>query len=678
MNSLNRRIHTSQPFRSFKPSTLRPSVQFSGIADSLKKARDENLLSGNTEESKAASETLTKELLVVGDRKLTGLELLKLMEEMTPPPPRARSGPEKSMDWLIGFSTLGIVPLVKFYKTGVKTHKIAELFAEKKPDVEQRISTAYFELNGHGLVEAINGDSLFSGWRFRLSPLGREVLARKAAADKENQTPANTEDSLAISTMPETTSSVKEDSPQSGTQSETGTQETAKPDVFIATDPEVIEKQTTLTNSKGMGNSSLASTQNQTPLAKLQQSIEQTRNRMQGNKYTYLFMAVFGGLFTMLGVELQSKYQQQAEVYRQVDERVHTPASIINRAIAEDALMQAKVANSLMFGLVGFMLLLGATVTAIDYRILRKDLKEAKRLENSLVQLTPEKETVDQRLVQFLIKSIDADSEQMAKQFQTLYEQQPEARSALDEVFGSREQLPTAGDIRQLFKYYTYHLLLKEQGVSGWNGNTPVAESEFYTKMSALMRIGMERGELFEFVKANRDKPFGQQFDEELFGHVDLMLNKTQTEVLAAKTLLTRDVEIEGQLKMARKALVRSGLSTVNRKEQTDEILKIIDAFKGYQAKIHQTLEQAAQSPNPIDMDALSVNSLDEMIFRLKTALAVEQQQTEFDATVGQAMEKALTETAPAGRTETPLQQLQSDGGGATDEITDKKRTQAI
>lgn len=597
MISLSRTIPT---FSSQSPSALTARVQFSGMIDSLQQSREKELANQNIERAKAAEAMMDKQILVVGEHKLTGFELLTLLEELTRNRPQpAKNVVHKAWRLLIGTLSLGMIPIIP----GIKIDKITNLFAQNNNDVQKQIAEAYHKLMELGLVHGDNtsGDEYFPnpsyGWRFRLTPEGREALAKRTGQ--------------AIDTPATAVADVKKATPESK----------ARP---ASTDLQVMGKQTTLANALRMDDTSLASTENLTPLQKARETLAKRKSSFAESKYRLFFVALLGGLSAFSINAINAANAQKLAHYRQLDKESSNYGTQTRVAVWEGKISANLTCTMILMAMFMTTLAFAGISTITDYRKLRKDMQDAERLEGSLVEFSPETEVVDQRLVTFLKGRIEADSQRMAKQFQTIYDEHPETRSALEQVFGSREQLPSATEVQQLFKYYTYHMLLKEQGVSGWEGKAPVAESEFYSKMSTLMRIGMERGELFEFVKANRDKPFGQQFDEELFAHVDLMVNKIQAEVLAAKTLLAGEVEIEEHLKLARNALVRSTLSTVDRSGQTQQITKLIDAFKSYQDKLRQTLSQAVASQNPINLDALETVSLDEMICQLETALEVE------------------------------------------------------
>lgn len=565
----------------------------------------DKLASAALERQKELETRLQQSMLLFGNQSFSGYELLEILKELNKDaykPPTSVLG--KVWGAVSGVATFGLLFDIRYDRIFVSHDKLNRHFFVESDGDRGVMYTAYRDLEKQGLVQESR-----SG--FKLTPEGYKVLSKHQDLSKAS-VPVST-DILSKYTEITADSQVTETTPESTASADLSTNE------ITSTDPEALEKKQIMQNA-----AEVKSPETSTPLRQLNHRIAACRSKL---REMVICLACLSGMGSLTGGGMMSLIVEEENKIAEIQRVNKTGAPDIQAsslAAAERSLLFYQLNLATLF-LVSF-LITGMLSSGIlrERSQLRKDLAEAERLKKTLINVTPEEDGLNQRLVQFLKQRIASDSARFAEQFKTVYEQQPETRELMDQVFGSREKLPSAETIQNLFQYYTYQLNLNEQGASGWDSHRPVPEREFYEKMSALMRIGMDRGDLFEFVKANRDKAFGQSFNEELSDHVELLESRLNEEMLSIKTLLGRETEIEDHLKMARKALLRSSLSMTDRSGQTQEITKLIDAFKTYQEKIRQTLTQAITSQNPINMDALETDSLDEMILRLKTALEVE------------------------------------------------------
>lgn len=402
---------------------------------------------------------------------------------------------------------------------------------------------------------------------------------------------------------------------------------------------EKVRYQKTLGNAKNIDADHLSTGSNASPLEVAKWKAQQERGEKTLAKGILLFLASF--LSAGMGLQAYSAHSGR-ETITQIHQRMatapqeqipemQTRLSAIEKQVSENE--KFLWVTSLLF-LPGIVALLGGKALAHGRR-LKKLLAQIKGLEGKLVKVTPQKDAVNQRLVEALNKRIDEGAQQFAQRYQDLYANNPEVRDHFKALFDSADGLPTAENIKQLATYAVYHQILQEQGVSGWEGIQPIQETVYAEKVYSMLRAGQVLGNPFELITDKADAPFGEGFNEMMLGHITAMELKTSREVQQLKGLIEKQVEVERQIALARKALAVSSLSVADHKDKIQQITQVIEAFKVQQQKIETALAQRELPENPDENSVLGINdTLQELMVQLSIAAKEQDHQQQLDVAI--------------------------------------------
>lgn len=611
---------------------------FKGVQDKIE-AHQAQIISLQASE---LDHKMEQQVLKVGDFSLNSKELLILLDEMAPNATMPVSNGEQIngvqvFDRVaVGILSLGIVPIVRYFRSSVKCAEVTKKIFKKSSDDNENLTRAAFAtLIKEGMVVRFRNE--FHSYRYFITPKGREYLAGRKAAEKENTEietlePEKLNQTKGFPATAQSTEPVKAETRVSlGDQDKTQVNPSLQEPV-TALHPETQANLETLHNARDMGAVSHENTAENSPLAVSRNKISWLRSHM----YSMFCMAGILGLPTA------------ASIAPPIME-ISNPRTTYNtgRPLTE----WEKQNQRTFYAMSGVMILLfgglmgAAALSGVQgYRELRRELQKAKSLEKTFLERIPEAEPVGRRLTQLLEARSLKLAEQFSTQIRTAYENKPEIREVLDQTFGSKEALPTAKDISLLFRYYAYQLVVAEQRVPNGEALKPISELAFQTQVYTLLKIGLDRGEVYEFMKKQEGRPFNQEMKEGIRAHLELVEDRVKEEIAHADGLLRRDIEIENHLVLARKALTRAVISTTNRRERVEDIEGIITEFKKYRERIQKALAEPSDTGLTVDLDLLREDSFEETLVRLRAALETEKHQEAVDASLDQALQSLKDE----------------------------------
>lgn len=271
---------------------------------------------------------------------------------------------------------------------------------------------------------------------------------------------------------------------------------------------------------------------------------------------------------------------------------------------------------STLCGLTSALLGLGTAVSYIDECWALKDaMKKARALKEKTLQLEGSEDPVEKQLVSLLEKWIDADAQTLSRLIRQTYEAEPEARAHLESLYGGKDKLPSASELRDLFRYFAYRALMDERPATVKAGEPyRVSARALMEKTSLFLKAGLETGELFQFVEPEQKERFGQSFNKLMaakLGHLERHLSERLETV---KDVVSQQVETEQHIRLAQRALVTAQMSRSMGAEKVAQVKGVIEQLKGHQQRVTQALENLKSVES---VDALSLAGLNEAFDQL-------------------------------------------------------------